>query len=113
LLQIVCFAYSYFGFFYIYLGNYIETSSKQYSESGTTGSGQKIVNKTGPVGMSVNFRIHFSVLVFVCGICVYYIANIKPNTLIILNLDIYQEEKNNEKKVEINIRKDNFDFKKS
>jgi F0F1-type ATP synthase membrane subunit a len=67
-------------FFFIYLGNYIETSSKQYSESGTTGSGQKIVNKTAPVGMSVNFRIHFSVLVFVCGICVYYIANIKPNT---------------------------------
>ena len=34
---------------------------------------------------------------FVCGICVYNIASIKPNILIILNLDIYQEEKNNEK----------------
>ena len=27
-----------------------------------------------------------------------YIASIKPNTLIILNLDIYQEKKNNEKR---------------
>jgi hypothetical protein len=81
LLQTVCFAYSCSVF--IYLGN--------YPESGTT----------APVGMSVNFRIHFLVFgfwfFFVCGICVYYIASIKPNILIILNLEIYQEKQNNEK----------------
>ena len=49
---------------------------------------------------------------FVCGICVYYIASIKPNILIILNLDIYQEKTNNEQKIEINIQKGNVDFKK-
>jgi hypothetical protein len=35
---------------------------------------------------------------FVCGICVYCIASIKHNALIILNLDIYQEKKKKKKK---------------
>jgi membrane protein insertase Oxa1/YidC/SpoIIIJ len=78
-------------FVFIYLGN--------YSASGTTGSGQKIVNKTAPVGMSVNFIIHILVLVFwlffVCGINVYCI---KHNALIILKLENYQKKTNNEKK---------------
>ena len=59
LFQTVCFAYSYTVF--KYLGN--------YSASGTTGSGQKIVNKTAPVGMSVNFIIIFLVLVFLVIFC--------------------------------------------
>ena len=42
-----------------------------------------------------------------------YIASVKPNTLIIINFDIYQEKTNNEKKIEINIQKVNVDFKKS
>ena len=87
LFQTVCFAYSYSVF--KYLGN--------YSASGTTGSGQNILNKTAPVGMSVNFIIHFLVwvylVIFVSGINVYCI---KHNALIILNLDIYQEKTNNE-----------------
>ena len=49
--------------FFAYLGN-IVTTSKQYSESGTMGSGQQIDNKTIPVGMNVNFIIPFSVFVF-------------------------------------------------
>ena len=65
--------------------------------------------------MSAIFIINFLVLIFlfffVCGICVYCIASIKHNALIILNLDIYQEKK--KKKIEINIQKDNVDFKKS
>jgi len=71
LLQTVCFAYSYSVF--TYLGNYIETSSKQYPESGTTESGQNIVNKAAPVGMSVNSRIHFLVLVFWGFVYVEYV----------------------------------------
>ena len=70
-------------YIFVYWGN--------YSESGTT----------APVGMSAIFIINFLVLIFlfffVCGICVYYIASIKPNILIILNLEIYQEKQNNEK----------------
>ena len=68
--------------------------------------------------MSVIFIIHILVLIFwvffVCGICVYCFASINPTALIILNLDIYQEKKNNEKKkIEMNIQKCNVDFKKS
>ena len=63
--------------FFVYLGN-IVTTSKQYSESGTMGWGQKIDNKTIPVDMNVDFIIPFSVFVFcvllyvlcVC-VCVY------------------------------------------
>jgi hypothetical protein len=44
--------------FFVYLGN-IVTTSTEYSESGTMGSGKKIENKTIPIGMNVNFIIPF------------------------------------------------------
>ena len=78
--------------FLLLLCFYIFFSLGNYSESGTT----------SPVGMSVIFIIHILVSVFgvlfVCGICVYCFASIKPTALIILNLDIYQEKKIMKKK---------------
>lgn len=48
-------------------------TSKPYSETGTMGSGQKITNKTVPVGMYAIFRIpYFGV--GVSEICVYCLA---------------------------------------
>ena len=58
------------------------------------GSDQKIVDKTVPVGMHVNFRTTYLVCFFcVCDICVYCLAAIKHKILIVFNLDIYQEQK--------------------
>jgi hypothetical protein len=60
--------------FFVYLGN-IVTTSEQYSESGTMGSGQKIDNKTIPVGMNVDFRIPFFSFCLlrsaICFMCVF------------------------------------------
>ena len=79
--------------FFVYLGNIVRTS-KQYSESGTMGSDQKIDNKTIPVGMNVDFRIPFfsfcfmrSAICFMC-VCVFMVF-IKPNTTITLNIFIW------------------------
>jgi hypothetical protein len=77
--------------FFVYLGNIVRTS-KQYSESGTMGSDQKIDNKTIPVDMNVDFRIPFSIFVlyvlqYVLCVCVF-MGFIKPNTTITLNIFI-------------------------
>ena len=96
-------------FFVVYLGN-IVTTSKQYSESGM-GSGQKIDNKTIPVGMNVNFRIPFFSFCFFAFCYMFYVCvclwdffycfpAIKLNTTITLNICIayLSRKRNNEKK---------------
>ena len=81
------------------------TKSKQYSESGTMGSGEQIENKAIPVGMNLNFIIPFfsfcflrSAICFIC-VCVYGILLLLScnktyhnNNIEYIYLHIYQEK---------------------